>query len=190
MPALHPRRTRVWLSVAAAGFLTACAENDAPDDDLSSTRAPEIARVASAGDALSGSQTSKLDPASMNDAEVRQGVGAGPVCMFKYTASGHPVLVASMEPDGSPHGGIVKLNGYLVRLNPARTDAAKQNGRLELAAEQIRLTVSDDGRSEQEPDREQRRAADMVFEIGDSLRVGYRGYLICQPSPPARSPRH
>lgn len=181
---IDPRQTLLWLAAAGTGLLAGC-DNDAPDDDLAAIRAPEIARVVSAKDALSGSQIPKLDPAPMNDAEVRKGVGTGPVCMFRYTNSGHPVLVTSMRSEGPLRGGVVKLNGYLVELRPADA-TTPPNGGFALVAEPVRLAVR--------PDREDRRppdgVANMVFEVGQSLRVGYRGYLSCQSEPPAKSPRH
>lgn len=180
----------LWAIFWTAGFLAACSESDAPDDDIGSIRAPEIAEVVSAAEALSGAQISTLDPASMNDAEVRKGVGPGPVCMFKYTSSGHPILVAGMKPGGPPNGGIVKLNGYLVGLSPAEPDAAAPNDDFALAAESVRLTVLPDREVDPPPGDSQRRPADMVFEVGQSLKRGYRGYLFCQPQPPVKSPRH
>lgn len=60
--------------------------------------------------------------------------------------------------------------------------------RLLLAAGPVRVTVTPDpGEGTEGRDGLRRRAADMVFEVGESLRVGCRGYLGCgtRPTGPA-----
>lgn len=60
--------------------------------------------------------------------------------------------------------------------------------RLLLAAGPARMTVTLDPREGTE-DRDgiRRRQAEMVFDVGESLKVGYRGYLGCgtRPTGPA-----
>ncbi|WP_230532409.1 DUF6692 family protein [Microvirga roseola] len=178
--------------VAAFGLLVAgCSESEAPDDDLSSIRAPEITRIMPASEALTGAHIPSLDPAPMVDAAIQKALGAGPRCEFRYTTAGRPVLAAGMQPDGTPSGGIVKLNGSLVPLGPVPVDiAAGPEGLLLLAADPVRVAVMpiiDDEAEEREGLR--RQEATMIFEVGQELRVGYRGYLDCGSGPPVRSSR-
>jgi hypothetical protein len=177
--------------VAALGLLAGCDGSDAPDDVVQHPRAPEIARIVPAEVALANAEVAKLDPATMNDAEIRQAIGTAARCEFRYTSSGKPVLAVGDQPNGLPLGGVVKLNGHLVSLEAARADrAAGAAESLLLTAGPIRMTVTPDRREGSE-DRNgmRRREADMVLEVGESLRVGYRGYLGCGPQPPAGAPR-
>ncbi|MGE0372939.1 MAG: DUF6692 family protein [Gammaproteobacteria bacterium] len=187
---LPARRTGLVLAVVLGG-LVACDQDDAPDDVVQHPRASEIARIGSADEALANAAIARLDPATMNDAEIRKAVGTGPRCVFRYTSAGKPVLAVSSQPDGSPRVGVAKLNGYLVRLDAAADkEPARAGDTLRVSAGPIRMTINPDPR-EAAADRNgvQRRETDMVFEIGEDLRVGYRGYLGCASNPPVGSPR-
>ncbi|MDJ0391532.1 hypothetical protein QMO56_25855 [Roseomonas sp. E05] len=187
-----PPAGRVCLSLAALlGLLAGCDQNDAPDDAVQPPRAPEVARVVSADEAVANAVVATLDPATMNDAEIRQAVGAESHCAFRYTRSGRPVLAVRVQPDGPPLGGMLKLNGHLVSLEAPPADGpAGAADRFLLAAGPLRMTIMPD-RAEGAggPGAAAHREADMLFEIGESLRVGYRGYLDCASDPPPRSPR-
>lgn len=179
--------------VVGLGMLVAgCKENEAPDDDLTSIRAPEIARIVPAQEALAGANIPTLDPAPMNDAEIRKALGAGPLCEFRYTAAGRPVLAVSTQPDRAPRGGFIKLNGSMVPLSPAPVEGASEAASaLLLVADPIRMTVAPDGAEQTSDDTGgQRREANAVLEVGQSFRVGYRGYLDCMSEAPRKSPRH
>jgi hypothetical protein len=168
-----------------------CSESDAPDDEVDRLRPPEIARIVSAEEALTGIQVSTLDPATMNDAEIRNALGTGPQCAFRYTIAGRPVIAASMQPNELPSGGMIKLNGNMVALSPTSSDdAGGPSGTFLLVAGPIRITVTPDREREEGRDVVLRREANLVFEVGQSLKVGYRGYLDCASQPPMRSRRH
>jgi hypothetical protein len=169
------------LLVALPALLAGCDGNDAPDDVVQHPRAPEIARIVAAEQALANVELAKLDPATMNDAEIRQAIGTGPFCLFRYTSSGKPVLAVGAQPNGAPLGAVVKLNGNLVRLDATGAEGTGGTAdSLRLAAGPMRIMVTPDpGEGGDEADRVRRREADMVFEVGESLRAGYRGYLRC-----------
>lgn len=163
------------------GLLAACDGNDAPDDVVRHPRAPETARILPAEEALANAEVAKLDPATMSDAEIREVIGTGLRCVYRYTSAGKPVLAVGAQPNGPPLGGVVKLNGNLVRLDA--TPAAGAGGatdNLRLTSGPIRIAVTPDpGEGTEEGDGVRRREADLIFEIGENLRVGYRGYLGC-----------
>ena len=75
----------------------------------------------------------------------------------------------------APAAGVVKLGGALVVLSPvAGADAPE--GAVVLAAGEARATLAPEGGlGPDAPDGE----AEMVFEVGDELRAGYRGTLDC-----------
>ncbi len=176
--------------LALLALLAGCDGRDAPDDAVGHARAPEIARLVAAEEALASAEVAKLDPATMTDAELRQALGTGPLCLFRYTSSGKPVLAVGARSNGSPLGGVVKLNGNLVRLDATATEDPGGADSLRLAAGPIRIAVTPDrGEGAEEGDGARRREADMVFEVGESLRAGYRGYLRCgtQPTGPVSS---
>jgi hypothetical protein len=170
------RSGRAHLAVVLAlGALAGCGEEDAPDDDISAIRPPEIARIAPANEAIAGTHIPTLDPATMVDAEIQKVLGVDPRCEFRYTSAGRPVLAARTPSNGDAAQGVVKLNGHLVALRPTSTDGA-----LVLSADRIRLTITaDDAGQAGGLGDARRREADLIFEVGDSVRVGYRGYYNC-----------
>lgn len=171
---LHFVRARLAL-VAMLGVLAGCGETDAPDDELSLVRAPEIARVVPASEAIAGTHVPTLDPATMVDAEMRKVLGAGPRCEFRYTSAGKSVLAVRASSNSDAADGVVKLNGHLVALSPASTDGA-----LVLVADRVRLILTPDGGGQTgELGNARQQEADLIFEVDDSLRVGYRGYYRC-----------
>ena len=193
MGEFFPRIGQVpFLLILIPGLLAGCDQNDAPDDDLEAVQAPEIARLVPAEEALSGAHIPKVNPATMNDAQIRKAVGSGLYCQFRYTTSGGPVLSVNMDPDGGAGGGVVKLNGSLVALEPEPIDdgnGSGQGGNFSLVADPIRMTVlPDPGTSADNGDGVQRQEANMIFEIEPNLKVGYRGYLDCTSGPPVESP--
>jgi hypothetical protein len=194
MGKLIPRIGRApSLLILILALLAGCDQNDAPDDDLEAVRAPEIARLVPAEKALAGAEIPKLDPATMNDAQVRNAVGSGAYCQFRYTTAGEPVLAVNMPSGGGPGSGIIKLNGNLVVLEPEPIDGSgnERSGKLSLAADPIRMTVLPDPvESGEDRDGVRRQEANMIFEIGQNLKVGYRGYLDCASGPPTESPSH
>jgi hypothetical protein len=168
------------IALTGVALLTACTDREAPDDETNPARAEEPSRIASAEEIISGAQVSKLDPATLHDAEIRKALGDAARCEFRYTSSRRPALAASMTAEGMPSGGVVKLNGRLLLLK-AGGDASRKDANastLILTAAPITLTVTPD--STDGPPTE-KREANAVFEVGDELKVGYRGYLSCVP---------
>lgn len=189
MDGRSPRAARVWALVAVtAGLVAVCDQSDAPDDVTRHPRVAEVARILPPDQALAGAHVPTLDPAWMNDAEIRQAVGTRPQCWFRYARTGKPVLAMSVRPDGTPDGGVVKLNGSLIVLEAAASGDSGQPRDLALAAAPIRLTVTPAPAAAQDGDAP-RREATMVFEVAESLRVGYRGFFACTPEPPMETSR-
>ncbi len=173
------------LALAGVALLAACTDHEAADDETNPARAEESSRIVSAEEIISGAQVSTLDPATLHGAEIRKALGAAPRCEFRYTSTGRPALAISMTAEGAPVGGVVKLNGRLLLLkagDASRKDASPST--LTLTAAPIILTVTPD--STGGPPTE-KREANAVFEVGDELRAGYRGYLSCVPGTPTIS---
>lgn len=175
----------------ATSLLAGCGENEAPDDKLQAVKAPEIVRIMPAEEALAGAHVPTLDPATMNEAQIRKALEPGPRCDFRYTSSGKPVLAISMAPGGAASGGVVKVNGHLITLEPAPEAAASEGSKhILMRADPIRITVTPDEAGEAvERENVRRREATTIFEVGQSLSVRYLGYLDCTPEPPTKSPR-
>ncbi|KAA0679471.1 hypothetical protein [Roseomonas genomospecies 6] len=101
-----------------------------------------------------------------------------------------------MVPDSKAQRGVLKLNGSLVVLELASAEVASadpasagggigQVEELALVAEPIRASIVPvPGEAAEIRVGMQRREANMVFEAGQDLRIGYRGYLECLPEPP------
>ena len=135
---------------------------------------PEPARILPAEEAIGGARVATLDPAPIEEAEIRAALGDGPRCTFRYTRNGKPVLAARMLA-AAAHEGIVKLNGNLVRAGatPADEGLLLEAGRIRLTLTPVASAASDGGSAVQ-------TEADLVFEVGDELRAGYRGYYRCE----------
>lgn len=174
-PKLVPARLALAAVLAVPGVLVGCGESDAPDDETNPVRATEAARIVSGGEALANAHISTLDPATLVDAEIGKVLGMGPRCEFRYTSSGKPVLALKAPPNADTSEGVVKLNGHLVILKPSPAQNA-----IVLTAENVRLAIkTGTGGQIEEPASSTQREADLIFEVGDELRVGYRGYLRC-----------
>jgi hypothetical protein len=171
---------RVAAPLLAAVVALAGCDRDPPDDALGQPRAHEVVRVAPAEEALGNAVVATLDPETMNDAEIRQGLRPGRQCLFRYTSTGKPVLAVGVPADGQGTGGVVKLNGHLVLL-AADPSGEAGDGSLRLGAGPVRITLSPGPApsAAREGDGGAAREADMVFEVADRLKVGYRGYLGC-----------
>lgn len=166
------------------GFLAACGQSEAPDD--ASSHAPEIVRVKTAAQALEGAQVPTLDPSTMNGAEIRKVIGIGRHCIFRYTSTGKPVAVVGLDQSGNPATGVMKLNGSLVPLEPDTAATRNRADGLVLIADPVRLSVQpiQQAAASADPDQDQVEA-EMVFEVGQELTVGYGGYLECSAAPTA-----
>lgn len=174
----------------ALGLLAGCGQSDAPDDKLRPAGSPQVARVVPVEEALAGANVPTLDPHTMVAAEIGEVIGEGPRCEFRYTGAGGPVLAVTMTPDGAAGRGIVKLNGNFVLLDPTTGDGAAPEAGLRLGATPVRATISPDRSDEpEELDGARRQEAEMIFEVGERLRVGYRGFLDCMAEPPMRPSR-
>lgn len=177
---------RLALAVSAA-LLAACGQNPAPDD--APAPAPEIVRVEPPAQALAGAHIPTLDPATVQDAEILKVVGARPHCTFRYTSAGKPVVVVGLGADGSTEVGVAKLNGKLVALEPDRAATGLKPGGFALAADRLRLRVQPD-QAVNVSGASQRVEAEMLFEVGQELKVGYGGYVACKPGAPAPARSH
>lgn len=155
------------------GVLAGCGESDAPDDELNPVSAPEVTRIVPVSEALAGAHIPSLDPATLNDAEIEKALGTGTYCEFRYTNEGKPVLAVKTLANGAGAEGVVKLNGSLVVLRAA----SSAGGDLMLQAGEVRVALAPD--LEEQADSLQVREATVIFEVGSSLRAGYRGYHEC-----------
>jgi hypothetical protein len=169
-----PFAARYLLAVASMGLLVGCSRNEAPDDAVNPAVGTEIARVLPAAEILAGADVPTLDPHTMAEAEIEKVIGTGPRCEFHYTSSGDPVLGVAREPaEGSP-AGVVMLNGSLLALQSAPAESG-----LVLAADEVRFTVTAGDGEGITPSPSSLQDATLVFQVGDRLTVGYRGYYGC-----------
>lgn len=174
------------VEVFSFGLLAACGQNEAPDDAPS--HAPEIVHVKTAPQALEGAHLTTLDPSTMNGAEIRKVIETGRHCTFRYTSTGKPVVVIGIEQGGAPMAGVVKLNGSLVALKPDTSAPHNKTGGFVLVADPVRVSMQPDPQATASTKPQDGRVeAEMVFEVGQDLKVGYGGYLECRSTPAAPS---
>lgn len=164
-----------WLVVPLALALLAGCDDRAPDDETSPVRAERIPYIVPASEILAGAHVPTLDPANLNDAEIRTALGMGPRCEFSYASYGRPVLALRRPPDGPQAAAVIKLNDKLVLL---QRDPA--NDRVVVQAEGIRVTLKTAGSPNVNVKPTEGREADLIFEARDELRNGYRGFYRCR----------
>lgn len=105
---------RALVLVLASLLLAAGCGNDAAGRKTATANPPTIARVVSAQQSLDGANIPTLDPATMSAAEIRQVLGQGSFCVFRYTSDGKPVL--AWKPDAGETSAVVKLK-WLTRTS-------------------------------------------------------------------------
>lgn len=125
------------------------------------------AEPGSVADALSNTLISELDLAPMAEAEADRVLGADAPCTFQRSTASDPILWAAREGDGAA----IKLNGVLVALASVRE---REPGLAEFSAPGATVTVRPVG-----GEADWRGDADLVLELEEGLRVGYRGFYDC-----------
>lgn len=118
-------------------------------------------------DALSNTLISRLDPAPMTRPEAEQALDAAAGCTFNRSPETDPILWTAEDNSA----GAIKLNGVLVSLEGNGESAS---GGV-FTAEGARITVRPLG-----TEADWRQNAELIFELEEGLRVGYRGFYNCQ----------
>lgn len=142
----------------------------------------EPAQVASLDTALSRPEIAKLDPAPMHKSEYDNVLPRAPECRFSLTATSPPVLVAR-APAGQDIAAeaLTKISGILVPLKAESPDGFQ--GLLSgptLQADGIHMVVAPvRGEEPETANGSQRWRADLLFELEQGLKVGYRGFYFC-----------
>lgn len=129
------------------------------------------ARPGTVADALSNTLISTLDPAPMPKAEADRALDAAPRCTFNRSPETDPILWIAAD---DTHAAM-KLNGILVDLE-GRGQA--HNGGASYAAPGAMVSVRTLG-----DETSWRANAELIFELDEGLRVGYRGFYQCEPDP-------
>lgn len=161
------------LTPLAALLLTACgdpAPGKGVKEPLMSGPTPE---VVSAREAVATPDIPTIDPQTLDTAEIEKVLGAGPRCLFAYTAESAPVVALELTGDKAGQG-VLKIHGRLVKLAARRTEA----GGFDLSAEGMSVSIQPaKGAGDAMPT--ELTEADMLFELEQGLRVGYRGWYRC-----------
>jgi hypothetical protein len=119
-------------------------------------------------DALANTLISTLDLAPMPEAEADRVLDAAARCTFNRSPETDPVLWAAQ--DGG--AATMKLNGILVSLDAT---GEPQDGAAEFSAPGATVTVRPLG-----DEADWRQNAELVFQLDQGFRVGYRGFYGCE----------
>ncbi|WP_299365242.1 DUF305 domain-containing protein [uncultured Paracoccus sp.] len=124
------------------------------------------AEPGSVEDALSNTLISQLDLAPMPQAEADRVLGTPAPCTFHRSPEADPILWAN-------EGGAaaMKLNGVLVAL---QAEGDPQGGAATFSAPGATILVRPLG-----DEADWRQDAELVFELEEGLRAGYRGFYDC-----------
>lgn len=118
-------------------------------------------------DALSNTLVSQLDLAPMPEAEADQVLKAPGQCVFNRSLESDPVLWASESGSAA-----MKLNGVLVALEA--NNSGPEGGATTYSAPGTTVTIRQLGEQ-----ADWRQNAELVFELDQGLKVGYRGFYSC-----------
>lgn len=118
-------------------------------------------------DALSNTLVSQLDLAPMPEAEAGQVLKAPGQCVFNRSLESDPVLWASESGSAA-----MKLNGVLVALEA--NNSGPEGGATTYSARGTTVTVRQLGEQ-----ADWRQNAELVFQLDQGLKVGYRGFYSC-----------
>lgn len=161
------------LTPLAALLLTACgdpAPGEGVKQPLMSDPSPKIV---GAREAVGTPDIPTIDPQTLDAAEIEKVLGAGPRCIFAYTAESPPVVALELTNDKSGQG-LVKVHGRLVKLAAQRAEV----GGFALSADGMSVRIQAAAEAGDAMPTELAEA-DMVFELEQGLRVGYRGWYRC-----------
>lgn len=169
------RGSLAWklLTPLAALLLTACgdpAPGEGVKKPLMSDPPPE---VVGAREAVNTPDIPTIDPQTLDAAEIDKVLGAGPRCIFAYTAESPPVVALQVTGDNAGEG-VVKIHGRLVKLAAQRAEA----GGFALSGDGMSVNIEPPAAADDARPTELREA-DMLFELEQGLRVGYRGWYRC-----------
>lgn len=118
--------------------------------------------------ALSNTLISQLDLTPMPEAEADRVMEAGARCRFNRSPEAEPILWAAKNGAAAA----VSLNGVLVSL---QSSGDPQDGTATFSAAGTTITIRALGN-----DDDWRANAELVFELDQGLKVGYRGFYSCE----------
>lgn len=118
-------------------------------------------------DALSNTLVSQLDLAPLSQSDVTQVIEPAPSCTFNRSPEADPILWAAA--DGSR--GAMKLNGVLQALDGS-SGAESGGAAFSTAGAEVTIRTLGD-------DADWRQNADLILELEEGPRIGYRGFYGC-----------
>lgn len=172
-PALIAALAAMALNVAACGDPAPGEGVDKPHEQKT------MPAVVSASEAINSPHIPSIDLQSMDEAEYEKVLPGALACSFSYSLSAPPVLAISMAE--GPAAGVVKIHGRLVETHAqhAVTLQTLPEGAT-FVADGLRLEVIPDrDESIRHRDGTMQREANLVFELEQGLKVGYRGWYAC-----------
>jgi hypothetical protein len=160
----------------AALLLTACGD-PAPGEGVKTPPMSDPSpKIVSAREAVNTPDIPTIDPQALDAAEIEKVLGAGQRCIFAYTAESPPVVALDVTGDNAGQG-VMKIHGRLVKLAAQRTEA----GGFALSGDGMSVNIEPASAANDAMPTELREA-DMLFELEQGLRVGYRGWYRCSES--------
>lgn len=165
-------------SLMAVMLLAACGD-PAPGEGVDEPHAQDTApEIMSASEAVRTPEISTIDLQTMDAAEFEEVIGTDSRCSFTYTRASAPAFVASVTSQDGAEGAI-KIHGKLVRIvaREVKTVDDLVQGTT-FTADGLRVHVSP--RPKEDNAGGQPRQANVVLELEQGLKVGYRGWYACR----------
>lgn len=177
---LYSTRSCTFLKVLLMALIAlgtpGCDGPSAPDVPTVSMADKPMPKIVSATEAIHNPVIPKLDPATLDGAEIDKVLSDGPRCVFRYTAASPPILASTSAGTASNAEGVIKINGRLVKLSTSDPTTWPQlaSGAV-FANEGIKVEIIPE--ADKDPSKE--RAATMHFNIQPDFHAGYKGWYRC-----------
>lgn len=159
---------------------TGCGDPEPGEGMAKSMAEKTLPEIVSASTAIQSPDIPKIDPGTLDEAEIEKVIPPGPRCEFSYTADSPPVVAAGIGADAAIQG-VIKIHGRLVRMKAGdmkNFESLVSGGTF--IADEVEFAVKPEMKAGEARGGDRRWPAEALFTIRDEHSVGYYGWYACK----------